>query len=106
MTDKDLLEFIKNDPNSVKDLLREIVSEEADKRKAEEQRACDHRISATLIDSKKGIIRCDTCDLVFDLKMAESFKSNSADTEQLPPMMQKQIETLKQKKENAETSES
>ncbi|KKL60347.1 hypothetical protein LCGC14_2206210 [marine sediment metagenome] len=103
MTDKDLLELIKNDPGSVKDLLREIVSEEADKRETEKQTACNHRISATLIDPKNGIIRCDECSLVFDLKMAESFKSDSADAEQLPPMMQKQIESLKQRKADADS---
>ena len=102
MTNEDLLELMKSDPESFKNLLREAVQEEADKRKIEEQQACDHRISATLIDSKAGIIRCDECGLIFDLKMAESFKSDSIDSEQLPPMMQKQIEALKQRKTNAE----
>ena len=104
MTKEDLKELLKNDPDSVKDLLREVVREENDKIETEKQTACSHTNSATLIDPKKGIIRCDDCALVYDLKMSESFKRNPDDIEQLPPLMQRQLEALKQR--NAETSDS
>lgn len=104
MTNKDLLELIKSNPDSVKDLLREVVREENEKLETEKQNACSHASSATLIDPKKGIVRCDDCGLVYDFKTAKSFKRNPDNIEQLPPLMQKQLEALKQK--NAKASES
>ena len=40
-----------------------LVREEHAKIKAEEQAACSHARSATLIDGKTGLVRCDDCGL-------------------------------------------
>ena len=105
MTDKDILELIKSDPDSIKGLLREVVREENEKLETEKQTACSHANSATLIDPKKGIIQCDDCGLVYDLESSKSFRRNPDDVEQLPPLMQRQLENLKQRKENAQDSD-